>query len=1471
MEKVYGERLKAGSILSAGLVLLVQAMPAQAQDVYLNSSVSGYLDQATIWQSGVVPVTGDNVYLTADTANATLFYRYNYDGCTDPGCTDVPVFSYLSVENTGGGTTTLRTSTSYPNGDLSADTISIGTSGSGAMIQTGGGTVSSATLILGGLSFESGYFSYGTGSYQLSGTGTLSANEEYIGRAGTGTFTQSSATNKVTAMYLGKDLGADGTYTMTGGNLSAFNEFIGYSGTGSFTQSGGTNSITAGMFLGYDSTGNGSYTMTGGTLQSTNGNIYVGHDGSGDFIQSGGLVDLGSGDLSVGENQASDGSYHLSGTGTLLARVEHIGRSGTGSFTQFGGINSVIDTMYLGTSPTGDGSYTMTGGTLQASDGLMHIAVGYDGSGAFIQSGGMVDLGSGGLVLGAHQTSNGSYQLSGTGTLLASSEMIGLYGTGSFTQSGGTNSVTSTVFVGYSSDDSIDGGDGSYTMTGGTLQASDGAMSIGVASDGRGEFDQSGGVVDLGGGGLYVGQSYGIDDFDPLDGDNSYQLSGTGTLLANVELIGFDGNGSFIQSGGINSVIDTMYLGNGAADGSYTMTGGTLQASDDGMHLQVGYYGSGEFIQSGGAVDLGSGILTVGSNQSSDGSYHLSGNGTLSAYREYIGNSGAGSFTQSGGSNTVIDSMLLGLDVNSTGYGSYTMTGGTLQASDGAMSIYVGYASSGEFTQSGGQVDLGGGDLVVGEEPASDGSYQLSGTGILSAYREYIGNSGTGNFTQSGGTNLVTQSMYVGANSSGGDGSYTMTGGTLQASDDGMDLEVGRFGSGEFTHSGGIVALGSGELKVGSNSLSDGSYQLSGTGILSAYREYIGNSGTGSFTQSGGTNVISDTLYIAWHEGSSGTYNLQGGTLSAASIDSKGSFTQSGGTLDAGTFDNRGSFNYSGGVFDGYLHLYEEGSFSQSSGTTFAAADGVTNDDSLSIYSGSAFNANGSGLVNNNTVSLYGGMLGGDGQLTNYGRISGYGAIAGSGGMVNFGYLEQTGDLTISNTGTTTNNMFVNLSKNFLNLTGGDFENRGTIAMDESIVNGSSHLYNRAGGVIQGDGLINTAFSNEGSLVVAGMTGISRDFTNSGVVEMAAATASMHGGAIDNQGTIHGNGQVGNDISNSGRVEAVNGILTLNGMVSNATSGQLSAGSGSKLLMSQGLAANNGKISLMGGTVDNGGHSMTNNGQITGYGTLRTGGLTNNNKVLLAGGPSTVDGSVTNASAGSIEVAYGHAIFNDDVVNDGLFKTTEASVSFVGDFTNNGTYFSDPSINTFSGDYTVNASGDIVGGEGDVFQFLGDFYNSSEQNESWNTREARIEFLTGTDNIHNMTLAGGDLGANLGGFVDNFAWGLMDIAANILNLGDGNSESGAAFYVGGVLGLDISGDAITNIIGNGYNIYYLAGLDENGYLGGLNYDLQGGGQLIAVSGDVMPTPIPGAIWLFGSAIFAMAGYRRKQLRGSISS
>ncbi len=262
---------------------------------------------------------------------------------------------------------------------------------------------------------------------------------------------------------------------------------------------------------------------------------------------------------------------------------------------------------------------------------------------------------------------------------------------------------------------------------------------------------------------------------------------------------------------------------------------------------------------------------------------------------EYIGYSGMGSFVQRGGSNTASTELAIGINAGSSG--SYTLTdNGQLNAGWD----YVGYSGSATFTQFSG-THTANSLLGIGMQAGANGTYTLSG-GALSG-QEWVGESGTGTFNQTGGTNTLGFTHLVIGDASGGSGSYSLSGGLLSAA---YDEYLGNYGVGSFAQSGGTHAL-SADLFMARYAGSSALYTLSGSGILSTAVEYIGYYGTAVFTQAGGLNTTQYAT-LGGYTGSSGTYNLNGGTLSVRSV--------SGGPGAA-------AFNFNGGVLQ-FVSIYTE-------------------------------------------------------------------------------------------------------------------------------------------------------------------------------------------------------------------------------------------------------------------------------------------------------------------------------------------------------------------------------------------------------------------------------------------------------------------------------------------------------------------------------------------------------------------
>ena len=107
-----------------------------------------------------------------------------------------------------------------------------------------------------------------------------------------------------------------------------------------------------------------------------------------------------------------------------------------------------------------------------------------------------------------------------------------------------------------------------------------------------------------------------------------------------------------------------------------------------------------------------------------------------------------------------------------------------------------------------------------------------------------------------------------------GKGTFNLVAGLLSAD----QFYVGDTGTGNFTQSGGTTSLGA-LLSLGFDVSGRGTYNLQ-NGTFNTFDANVGDWGTGVFTQTGGTATISDILSLGSTSGASGTYNLNGGVFS---------------------------------------------------------------------------------------------------------------------------------------------------------------------------------------------------------------------------------------------------------------------------------------------------------------------------------------------------------------------------------------------------------------------------------------------------------------------------------------------------------------------------------------------------------------------------------------------------------------
>ena len=129
---------------------------------------------------------------------------------------------------------------------------------------------------------------------------------------------------------------------------------------------------------------------------------------------------------------------------------------------------------------------------------------------------------------------------------------MGVDGSGTFNQNGGTNTVSGVLSLAGTL-----GSSGAYNLIGGSLSVDTFQLNAGAWS-----FTQTGGTFNyrnfnMAGGSitftdLYLGKDYGS--------SSNYNLSG-GSLHATNEYVGYYGSGAFAQSSGTNSVSGSLMLG----------------------------------------------------------------------------------------------------------------------------------------------------------------------------------------------------------------------------------------------------------------------------------------------------------------------------------------------------------------------------------------------------------------------------------------------------------------------------------------------------------------------------------------------------------------------------------------------------------------------------------------------------------------------------------------------------------------------------------------------------------------------------------------------------------------------------------------------------------------------------------------------------------------------------------------------
>ncbi len=390
-----------------------------------------------------------------------------------------------------------------------------------------------------------------------------------------------------------------------------------------------------------------------------------------------------------------------------------------------------------------------------------------------------------------------------------------------------------------------------------------------------------------------------------------------GTLnVNNLELIGQKGMGTLNQAGGSNTAFQ-MLLGDTGGAGTVLLSGGTLTLTGDDS-LNVGNNGNG-FLQLSSNARLSAQSIYAAYDPNTTGTIAVN-SGTLTAVNITLGDdqNTSGNMIQRGGTVTISTNLALG-QFGTTAKGNYSLVDGTLTTHG----EYVGVTGSGTFTQSGGLNSTF--FLVLGDGTGSAGTVVLSG-GSLTIQTSLTYNAAS-QFIQTGGAltvgafngptpvpytftggllHLTSQALLIG--STGLLGSNVSTSPTKSIIVDGattlnplslLSINGGTFSTGAFLNSGGSVSLNSGTLGLTNSPLTIGTNQPLGATVKLEFGANIAIAGA--------NNLTVDPL---------AELQLDGGAVYAGGVTNNGNIVFSAPTslISGGTLTNNGLISGTGRV-----------------------------------------------------------------------------------------------------------------------------------------------------------------------------------------------------------------------------------------------------------------------------------------------------------------------------------------------------------------------------------------------------------------------------------------------------------------------------------------------------------------------------------------------------------------------------
>ena len=551
--------------------------------------------------------------------------------------------------------------------------------------------------------------------------------------------------------------------------------------------------------------------------------------------------------------------------------------------------------------------------------------------------------------------------------------------------------------------------------------------------------------------------------------------------------------------------------------------------------------GTNANIYNGGTVTLNSGVANI------DG-LHIGGGSTLDVSAganltatgggNEIGNGGNGTLNISGGSLTFSNHVNLG---DAGGIGIVNQSGGTVNFSGQWAAIGIGSGAAGSaYNLSGGTLNTGGIGLEVGSDRAGD--FTLSGTGIWNAGTIELGvrSGGNGHVTLNAGT-LNGGSVLIGSRVAGTNGDFDLAG-TAAMTLSG-DLVVGDYGTGTFNQSGGTLNLQGHRIQVAEHGGS-GVVNLTAGSISNVGWIHVGagGAGTGVFNVNYTNPLNSFTtgeMYVGNGGGGNGTVNVTSGKLQIVGVGEVGRYggigflNVTGPNASVVSATNGGDPFFNVGVGGGNGTVNITGGASLHTTNTWFALGQSNGSVGTATVSGTGSTLHSNGLIVGWSGSGQGTLnIDDNAVVTNVGHELSVGRDhSNTSGVINIsggGVLNAGAETRIGHAGIG----IVNIDGGTLNMQGGGW----AILGDGGQANGTINMSSGAVNVTATDFVL---AQNAGSQGTFNQTGGATDVSNSFNVGRGGGTGvlNLDGGTFN----VHGWTTLGRDGTGTGTINVTNG------------------------------------------------------------------------------------------------------------------------------------------------------------------------------------------------------------------------------------------------------------------------------------------------------------------------------------------